>query len=334
MNRTTTPPCADNSTMKEANRMNAQHTKTSRRRFLKNLGAGALAAALAGTHHAAHAAAEPVVSGWGILIDLTRCTGCESCVLACKQANRRPNPDQVPTQLCSEAYSFLDAHTVLNADGNLETQKVKRQCMHCLQPACVAACTVGALRRQSNGAVTYDASKCFGCRYCQYACPFGIPTYDWDNPLGLIHKCEMCAHRLEEGQLPACVGACPNGAIRFGPRAALIAQAHAQIESNPFRYVDHVYGEYEVGGTSVLYLSAVPFQALGFPMLGDTPIAGDANQIMERTPLIAAGVAAIATSLYWLTKRHHELATRRVAIEPDQPPATTRRAESQGETEA
>lgn len=290
--------------------------KSSRRRFLKGLGAGALAVALAGTQlESAQAASEPVVSGWGLLIDLTRCTGCESCVLACKQANNRPNPAEIPCKLDSDAYSFLDQHAVINPDGVLVTQAVKRQCMHCLNPACVAACTVGALRRQANGPVVYEPDKCIGCRYCQYACPFGVPAYEWDNPLGLIHKCEMCAERLQAGQLPACVNACPNGAIRFGPREALLAQAHAQIASNPNRYINHVYGEQEVGGTAVLYLSAVPFQALGFPSLGSSTIAGDANVIMERTPLIAAGMAAIATSLYWITKRHHELAARHAEVE-------------------
>ena len=292
------------------------NVKTPRRRFLKTLGAGALAVALAGPQSSsARASAAPVESGWGLLIDLTRCTGCESCVLACKQANHRANPDQVPTELSSDAYSFLDQHTVLNADGQLAVQAVKRQCMHCLNPACAAACTVGALKRQPNGPVTYEADKCIGCRYCQYACPFGIPAYEWDNPLGLIHKCEMCAERLQEGEMPACVGACPNGALRFGPRAALLAQAHAQIASNPHRYINHVYGESEVGGTSVLYLSAVSFNALGFPSLDGTIIAGDANMIMERTPIIAAGMAAIATSLYWLTKRHHELAAHHAQVE-------------------
>lgn len=290
--------------------------KSSRRHFLKGLGSGVLAVALTGTQlGSTKAAAAPVVSGWGLLIDLTRCTGCESCVLACKQANNRPNPTEVPCKLDSDAYSFLDQHTVLNSDGQLVTQFVKRQCMHCLHPACVAACTVGALRRAPNGPVIYDADTCIGCRYCQYTCPFGVPAYEWDNPLGLIHKCEMCAERLQAGQLPACVNACPNGAIRFGPREALLAQAQAQIASNPNRYINHVYGEQEVGGTAVLYLSAVPFQALGFPSLSGDIIAGDANVIMERTPLIAAGMAAIATSLYWITKRHHELAARHAAVE-------------------
>lgn len=281
---------------------------TGRREFLSCLGKGALVALLAaGVPNQASASETAETDGWGLLIDLTRCTGCESCVLACKQANDRPDPDTAPDRLSADAYSFLDYHTVLNSDGNLKVQAVKRQCMNCLHPACVAACTVGALKHQANGPVTYNADICIGCRYCQYACPFGVPTYDWDNPLGLIHKCQFCATRLADGELPACVAACPNGALRFGPRSALIAQAHAQIESNPHRYIDHVYGEHEVGGTSMLYLSAVPFEQLGFPTLGDRATPEDAITIMERTPVVAATAAAIATSLFFITKRHHEI---------------------------
>jgi formate dehydrogenase iron-sulfur subunit len=291
----------------------------SRRRFLSRAGGGALALLLTGSQVSSALAStgggDVETEGWGLLVDLTRCTGCESCVLACKAANGRATPDAAPEALSCDAYSFLDQHALLDADGVLRSQSVKRQCMHCLHPACASACTVGALKRQSNGPVTYNADLCIGCRYCQYACPFGVPTYDWDNPVGLIHKCEMCADRLAEGQLPACVSACPNGAIRFGPRHALLAQAHAQIESNPYRYVDHVYGEHEAGGTSVLYLSAVPFDQLGFPILDGKIIAEDAETIMMRTPWVAVGVAALATSLHLLSKRHHQLAAGHAAAQ-------------------
>ena len=126
--------------------------------------------------------------------------------------------------------------------------------------------------------MVYDADKCIGCRYCQYACPFEVPTYDWDDPFGLIHKCQLCFSRLSEGQAPACVKACPNGALRFGRRDALLAQAHAQIVSNLDRYVDHVYGEHEVGGTSMLYLSPVPFRSNRFSCAGE----GIHSALMQR----------------------------------------------------
>ena len=291
---------------------------TDRREFLGTLGKCALGAVLAASQIGQASASDTVEQeGWGMLVDLTRCTGCESCVLACKEANNRPDPGAVPDKLSSDAYSFLDRHTVLDVDGNLAVQAVKRQCMHCLHPACVAACTVGALKRSAAGPVVYDESVCFGCRYCQYACPFGVPTYDWNNPLGLIHKCNLCAERIAEGEMPACANACPNGALRFGPRSALIAQAHAQIESNPHRYIDYVYGEHEVGGTSMLYLSAVPFAQLGFPTLGSDSPTENAVTIMERTPVVAAAAAAVAARLYWISKRHQEIVAATQPVDTD-----------------
>jgi formate dehydrogenase iron-sulfur subunit len=162
---------------------------------------------------------------------------------------------------------------------------------------------VGALQKTPEGPVVYEAQRCIGCRYCQYACPFGIPTYDWDNPLGLIHKCQMCVTRLAEGKSPACVVACPNGALRFGKRRDLLAQAHAQIASSSGRYVDQVYGEHEVGGTSVLYLAPAPFSELGFPALGSEPIPETAETVMNLTPVTALMVASVASALHWVTRR-------------------------------
>ncbi|MFN8442473.1 MAG: 4Fe-4S dicluster domain-containing protein [Caldilineaceae bacterium] len=288
----------------------SMNAKLSRRSLLKWTGVSAtsliLATALASQVRAS--VDEPAMGNEtqeekavGMLIDLTRCTGCQSCALACQVANDRPQTTTPPARLESDAYSFIDTRSSTAGDDS-ETIYVKRQCMHCLHPACVSACTVGALRKSETGPVVYDASKCIGCRYCQYACPFGVPTYDWENALGLIHKCQMCAARQQEGELPACIAACPNGALRFGKRHELLAQAHAQIASNPERYIDHVYGEFEAGGTSVLYLSAVPFATLGFPDLGNEPIPHYAEMVMERTPLVALGVATVATVLHRLTR--------------------------------
>ena len=282
--------------------------KISRRTLLKWTGMSATAFVLATalTNQAQAIPAEPEEEDptIGILIDLTRCTGCQSCSLACQVANERPATVAPPSRLSSYAYSYVSTIALTAGEEQREPIYVKRQCMHCVHPACVSACTVGALQKTATGPVVYDDSKCIGCRYCQYACPFGVPTYDWDNVLGLIHKCQMCAVRQQNGQAPACVAACPNGALRFGKRHELLAQAHAQIDSNPDRYIDHVYGETEAGGTSVLYLAAVPFESLSFPQFGPEPIPHYAEMVMERTPLIALGVATVATVLHRLTKPH------------------------------
>ena len=283
----------------------------SRRAFVKRLGLGA--AALAGcalledvqTAQASAAQSEGEASeeAVGVLIDVTRCTGCQTCALACKAANDMPRPDVVPTKLSSEALTFVDSQP--QSDGS--TDYVKRQCMHCVHPGCVSACTVGALRKTALGPVVYDSSKCIGCRYCQYACPFGVPTYEWDNVLGLIQKCQMCYSRLVEGEKPACVASCPNGALRFGKRSELLAQAKAQIASTPDRYIDHIYGEHEVGGTSMLYLSDVPFAQLGFPTLADRAVSANAETVMQLTPAVAAAVATVATGLHLIFRRRQQI---------------------------
>jgi formate dehydrogenase iron-sulfur subunit len=287
--------------------MSMPNPNLSRRDLLKGVGTGVAALAAATTigpgTKSAQAGGPVNEDAYGLLIDLTRCTGCESCTFACKEANDRPHPNRMPIQLDSDAYSFIDNCQVENSVGGVDTHHIKRQCMHCLHPACVSACTVGALRKTAEGPVVYDAEKCIGCRYCQYACPFGVPTYEWENPLGLIHKCEMCTSRLAEGELPACVGSCPNGALRFGKRKDLLAQAKAQVRSNSGRYIDHIYGEHEAGGTSVLYLSPVPFGLLGFPELGDDSIAHYAEAVMKQTPAIALTVASIVTALHLVMQR-------------------------------
>ena len=294
-----------------------------RRKFLQQMGAGAMLLATASwqTEGVESSEDDPADDTWAILIDTTRCSGCQSCALACKSQYKLPNPDQVPTRLASDAYTFIDSRSlpVVGSEAGDSDQAfthVKRQCMHCLHPACASACTVGALRKTATGPVVYDADKCIGCRYCQYACPFGVPSYAWDEPLGLISKCQMCFSRLNTGQLPACVAACPNGALRLGKRGELLAQAHAQIDSNPGRYVDTVYGEHEVGGTAMLYLSAVPFEELGLPTLESEAAPEKAEAVMENTPTVALSVAALATGLFWLTRRR-DLLDGHVGSAPD-----------------
>ena len=165
-----------------------------------------------------------------------------------------------------------------------ETRYVKFACMHCLNPGCAAACPVGALHRTKEGVVVADTDKCIGCRYCQYACPFGVPKFEWDNPLGVMRKCIGCLQRLAEGKQPACVAGCPSGALRVGTRSELLESAHARIAAHPAKYIDYVYGEHEVGGTSRLYISDVPFEQLGLPAVGDVPVPRYAERVMSKPP--------------------------------------------------
>jgi formate dehydrogenase iron-sulfur subunit len=189
--------------------------------------------------------------------------------------------------------------------------------MHCLEPACASACPVGALHRQENGAVVYDPAKCIGCRYCMMACPFAVPKFAWDQALPTINKCFLCAGRQEQGLEPACAAACPTGALAFGERDALIAEAQARIQAAPESYVDHIYGKDELGGTGWMYLSPVPFEQLGFPTLDSRPVTALSESVATYgTAGMTVGVAAVLAGIYyWFGKQRPEIAGEEPSVE-------------------
>jgi Fe-S-cluster-containing dehydrogenase component len=141
---------------------------------------------------------------------------------------------------------------------------IRQMCMHCDTPTCASVCPVGAVVKTSAGPVLYNEDKCMGCRYCMQACPFGVPRYQWDSALPRVRKCTLCNDRVAAGLATACATVCPTGATKFGDRDELIEEATARIRANPDKYVNHIYGVDEVGGTSVLLISDVPFESLGY----------------------------------------------------------------------
>ena len=122
-----------------------------------------------------------------------------------------------------------------------------------------------------------------------------------------IRKCTFCADRQGAGLKPACVTTCPTGALKLGERDDLIAEARERISATPGRYVDYIYGEKEVGGTSWLYLSPIPFEKLGFANHSSEPVTVNAERAMGAIPPVLLGVAAFMTGIYWLTKRRQKL---------------------------
>lgn len=253
-----------------------------------------------------------------LLIDLTRCVGCGRCVRACKLDNdlgwRADQPAFGPdAELASSNWSVVRARPVevetetpLGPRRRATIRYTKIQCMHCLEPACASACFMAALRKSEAGPVVYDPNRCIGCRYCMVACPFGVPRFDWDATLGRVEKCDLCADRTSRGAPTACADACPRGAIAFGRRGDLLVEAWRRIDGDE-RYVRHVYGEHEVGGTSVLYISDVPFEALGFrTSLPDEPLPEYTWSVTRLIPSTAAGVLTGLTLLYLRRRRYLE----------------------------
>jgi formate dehydrogenase iron-sulfur subunit len=243
-----------------------------RRQFLKITGLG-VGGALLGAETALASGGGDAGDHVAMLYDATKCVGCNACTNACRNWNgTTPEPDasglyDAPQELSADTWTLIQLY-----QGEGENSFVKRQCMHCIDPACASACPVHALEKQDNGAVIYDRDRCIGCRYCMVACPFQVPRFEWNEVIPVIAKCTLCHERLDLGGGPSCAEACPTGALVWGTRAELLAEAENRIAANPGRYQDHVYGKDEAGGTSVLYLSRVPFEKLGLPELESDPL--------------------------------------------------------------
>jgi Fe-S-cluster-containing dehydrogenase component len=246
----------------------------------------------------------------GVLVDTTRCIGCRSCEIACSKEHNLFVPDAINDSALDEIRDTSEKQwTVVNC---YETDKgkvyVKKQCMHCWQPACSAACLTNAMLKTKEGPVIWREDKCMGCRFCMVSCPFDIPKFEYNEWNPKIQKCNMCYERLQKGQKPACVEACPTDALMFGKKRELIEIARHRIYNHPDKYVLKIYGEYEVGGTGWLYLSAVPFEQIGFKTnLGTTPYPEYTREFLYAVPLVLFGVPALLLGLNLLTDRKNEL---------------------------
>ena len=237
-----------------------------------------------------------------LLYDATLCIGCKQCEKACAEHNNLRYDDAVAAEPIQSDHKFT---VVLSKNDKF----MRRLCMNCQDPACASACPVAALRKTAAGPVIYDADRCMGCRYCMVACPFGVPRYEWAKVLPKVRKCTMCPNRVANGLQTACAEACPTGATKFGERDELIAEAQQRIHDNPGNYVNHIYGLNEVGGTSVLLLSSVPFEEFGYQsglMTESMPLL--TYRVLSKVPDVVTLGGVLLGGVWWITNRRAEVA--------------------------
>ncbi len=266
------------------------------------------------------ASAYKKLAGWpgryGMLTDLTACVGCRSCERACNEANNLPAPAvpfDSPSVFEEKRRPTVGAYTVVNRYENPWKKGApiyrKVQCNHCNEPACASACPIHAYTKTPEGPVLYNPDLCFGCRYCMIACPFYVPSYDYGSAFEpRIVKCVMCYDRIKGGGMPACAEACPVGAVTFGKRNELLKLAKEKIADHPDRYIDHVYGEKEAGGTSWLYISGVPFEQLDFPTdIPDKPPIELVKGFLSAVPLVFVLWPALFGMCYAALRHREEM---------------------------
>ena len=239
-----------------------------------------------------------------ILYDSTLCIGCKACEGGCAERWGLPYDDKIAAE------ERISAHKLTAVETHGERYS-RRLCMHCAEPTCVSVCPVGALQKTSLGPVVYDAEKCMGCRYCVQACPFQVPTYEWNMRLPKMRKCDMCYERQSQGKLTACAEVCPTGATKNGDRDELLAEARQRIADKPSQYYGKIYGVKEVGGTSVLYLSAVPFEQIGLRTNVPQEALPDLTwRVLELTPDVVSTGSVLLGGIWWITNRRDEVAKK------------------------
>jgi len=279
--------------------------KLTRRNVLKGMaaaGAAVVASDASASEGKYHSSPDDV----GMLFDSTLCVGCRACQSACKVRNNLVTDTREASGGVYDAPLDLNGSTknvikLATGEGGASTY-MKMQCMHCIDSACISVCMAGALHKVAGGITAYNAATCVGCRYCQIGCPFNVPKFEWSKSLPVVEdpkivKCELCRH---DKRGPACCEVCPRGAVIYGKKDALLADAKNRVKMNPGKYFqDKVYGEKDGGGTNVLYLTPkdVSFTALGLPVLPDEPLAHLSENVQHTTYKYGLAPIALYTAL-------------------------------------
>ena len=284
-----------------------------RRTWLKLIGAAGIASVAGNSSARAAENSAESEDTCGILMDLTACIGCRTCEQACASFHDRPVPKDIDTPLAAlpKRQTSPAQWTVMNTyQTSRGPVSIKRQCMHCNTPACAAACLTKALLKTKEGPVIWRQDKCIGCRYCMLSCPFDMPKFEYNSPNPRIEKCRLCWERLQKEENPGLL----RVLRRKGPHvrqagrpAGPCAQAHRR---EPQKYVHHIYGEREAGGTGFLYLSPVPFEEVGLPTnLGEKAFPEYTRNFLGSVPIVLTLWPALLVGLHWATERpEHESA--------------------------
>jgi formate dehydrogenase iron-sulfur subunit len=237
-----------------------------------------------------------------ILYDSTACVGCRECESACSARWKLPYNEKIAAEEKVSAHKL----TAVRTHGEKFSRKL---CMHCVDPACVSVCPVGALQKTAAGPVVYDENKCMGCRYCMVACPFEVPTYEWNATLPKVRKCDMCADRTAKDSVTRCTEACPAEATLTGERDQMIAEAKKRMAENPGKYQPKIYGLEEAGGTSVFVISDVPFDQLGYKTNVPTRALPEYTwAVLQHIPDITAVGGVLLGGVYWISHRREAVA--------------------------
>lgn len=157
---------------------------------------------------------------YGMLIDTTRCIGCQTCVISCKINH------QIPEEVYWNKVETIGSEIMYAPTGKYPNTTLAfqpRLCNHCEDPACVKNCPTGAMHKDENGIVSVDQKVCIGCNYCEWVCPYDAPKLDPEKKV--MSKCTFCMELVEKGQVPYCVEACPAEARIFG----LISDPNSEV---------------------------------------------------------------------------------------------------------
>jgi formate dehydrogenase iron-sulfur subunit len=219
----------------------------------------------------------------GMLVDVSRCIGCRSCQVSCKQWWQLPASVSVnrgthenPPDLSAYTWNKV-VYREAESEGKKRWLFTRKACMHCTDAVCVWVCPTFARGYHPQGFVETDQERCIGCGRCVEYCPFGMPRLGQHDASGRIavkvstprlvsYSCAFCKDRLETGASPACAKACPTQAIRFGNLADLTKEGEARVNRIRSDYPKaNLYGKKEMKGLGVLYVLTEEPAAHGLP---------------------------------------------------------------------